>query len=403
MSSVVIAGNTSGSITLQAPAVSGSTVLTLPTTSATLITDSSGILNIGSGQLYKDASGNVGIGTSSPGAILHTFKTAAAAATVGAFIQNSDTTVGTEVRLGFAANTNTLSQDRYGWIGYVNTGGTNGGALTFATTAGGTPATERMRIDSSGNVGIGTSSPSGKTHIYTTAAVGAVNQASSALNIENTPGDPVLILTGAYGGIIASMTSAQAATPMRFFTGNTERMRIDSSGNLLVGTTAQVESSKLTIYGASSVAGSGLGFAASGVTNKYVISIDSAGGLTTRKDSADFWYLGRSGSANCVSSGGSWVNSSDERLKDNIETLPNALKNVLKLRGVSFIRKTTQQQEIGVIAQEVKGVYPEVVEDSGDMLGVNYGALTGVLIEAIKELKAIIDTQQEQINSLLGK
>ena len=66
MSAISVAGDTSGSVTLQAPAVAGSTVLTLPTTSATLITDSSGILNIGSGQLYKDASGNVGIGTSSP-------------------------------------------------------------------------------------------------------------------------------------------------------------------------------------------------------------------------------------------------------------------------------------------------------------------------------------------------
>jgi hypothetical protein len=102
--------------------------------------------------------GNVGIGTSSPGAILHTYKTSVAAATVGAFIQNSDNTVGTEVRLGFAANTNLLSQDRYGWIGYVNTGGANGGALTFATTPGGTTATERMRIEASGNVVLKTGS-----------------------------------------------------------------------------------------------------------------------------------------------------------------------------------------------------------------------------------------------------
>ena len=65
MSSIAIAGDTSGIITIQAPAVAGSTVLTLPTTSATLLTDSSGILNIGAGQIYKDASGNMGIGTSS--------------------------------------------------------------------------------------------------------------------------------------------------------------------------------------------------------------------------------------------------------------------------------------------------------------------------------------------------
>jgi hypothetical protein len=112
-----------------------------------------------------DSAGNVGIGTSSPGAVLHTLRTSTGAATVGAFLQNSDTTTGTEVRLAFAANTNVLSADRYGWIGYVNTGGTNGGALTFATTPGGTTATERMRIDGDGNVGIGTSSPGDKLEI----------------------------------------------------------------------------------------------------------------------------------------------------------------------------------------------------------------------------------------------
>jgi hypothetical protein len=66
VSKLVLNGDTSGSVTLDAPAVSGTTTLTLPTTSATLITDSSGVLNIGSGQLYKDASGNVGIGITAP-------------------------------------------------------------------------------------------------------------------------------------------------------------------------------------------------------------------------------------------------------------------------------------------------------------------------------------------------
>jgi hypothetical protein len=65
MSKLVLSGDTSGSVTLDAPAVSGTTTLTLPTTSATLITDSSGVLNIGSGQVYKDASGNVLVGTTS--------------------------------------------------------------------------------------------------------------------------------------------------------------------------------------------------------------------------------------------------------------------------------------------------------------------------------------------------
>jgi hypothetical protein len=71
MANLILNGSTSGSVTLSSPAVSGTTTLTLPTTSSTLLTDSSGVLNIGSGQVYKDASGNVGIGTTSPGALLH--------------------------------------------------------------------------------------------------------------------------------------------------------------------------------------------------------------------------------------------------------------------------------------------------------------------------------------------
>jgi len=153
MSSVVIAGNTSGSITLQAPAVSGSTVLTLPTTSATLITDSSGILNIGSGQVYKDASGNVGIGTSSPStwgkfAVVG----ASSGGQVVASIANTSGTANTQAVLSFDTTNNGFNV-RDSQIRATNSGG-NLTTLEFYTANATTPA-ERMRIDSSGNVGIG--------------------------------------------------------------------------------------------------------------------------------------------------------------------------------------------------------------------------------------------------------
>jgi len=169
MSSVVIAGDTSGSITLQAPAVSGSTVLTLPTTSATLITDSSGILNIGSGQLYKDASGNVGIGTSSPSSILNVKSSAP--------IFRLETT-GTVTSTGTAYN---VIRDSTGSDVFVNGFAGLANCYQFATTftngfmrfLTGNQA-EAVRIDSSGNVGIGTSSPitSSKLSIYAGATTG---------------------------------------------------------------------------------------------------------------------------------------------------------------------------------------------------------------------------------------
>ena len=77
---------------------------------------------------------------------------------------------------------------------------------------------------------------------------------------------------------------------------------------------------------------------------------------------------------------------SDERLKENIETIPNALETVKKLRGVSFAKKDSGIKGIGVIAQEIEKVLPEVVVDA-EYKSVSYGNIVGLLIEAIKELE----------------
>ena len=88
---------------------------------------------------------------------------------------------------------------------------------------------------------------------------------------------------------------------------------------------------------------------------------------------------------------------SDERLKDNIETIENGLDKVTQLRGVSYSKDN--KKSIGVIAQEVEKVLPEVVitgNTEDKFKSVDYGRLTAVLIEAIKE-------QQEQIETLTAK
>jgi hypothetical protein len=89
--------------------------------------------------------------------------------------------------------------------------------------------------------------------------------------------------------------------------------------------------------------------------------------------------------------------SSDERLKDNVEVIPNAVEKVKAIRGVSFTRndlEDTERRHVGVIAQEVEKVLPEVVtEDEKGMKSVAYANMVGLLIEAIKE-------QQEQIDTL---
>ena len=86
--------------------------------------------------------------------------------------------------------------------------------------------------------------------------------------------------------------------------------------------------------------------------------------------------------------------ASDERLKENIEVVPDALDKVEALRGVSFDWKRDGKSSAGVIAQEVMGVLPEAVKevqglnDNESHLTVNYHALTSILIESIKELSA---------------
>ena len=84
---------------------------------------------------------------------------------------------------------------------------------------------------------------------------------------------------------------------------------------------------------------------------------------------------------------------SDERLKENVQTIEGALDKVAQMRGVTYNYKSELndgQRGTGVIAQEIQQVMPEVVEE-GEYLSVAYGNLVGVLIEAVKELKAELE------------
>ncbi|SHG65223.1 tail fiber domain-containing protein [Pedobacter caeni] len=112
---------------------------------------------------------------------------------------------------------------------------------------------------------------------------------------------------------------------------------------------------------------------------------------------------------------GNLFTPSDRRLKDHIETLGNVLQKIDQIRGVSFEYKNKHKylsgSKIGVIAQELQKVYPEMVTQGKDgFLKVDYTQLTGMLIQAVKEqqkeieaLKIRMDRQQEQINHILEK
>ena len=106
----------------------------------------------------------------------------------------------------------------------------------------------------------------------------------------------------------------------------------------------------------------------------------------------------------------SFPTSSDKRLKKDVIQLTNVLEKIQKIRGVAFdwnetyeeLGRSTGHREIGVIAQEVEAVFPELVTSWGDKeyLGVDYGRLTAVLIEAVKELKAENDELKKRVEAL---
>ena len=112
----------------------------------------------GSERARMTSGGLFGINTTNPTARLQISSTSAGAATVAAFLLNESTTTNTEVRLAFAANANNdVATNRYSYISALNTSGSNGQALIFATNETGNSAVERMRISSNGLVGIGNS------------------------------------------------------------------------------------------------------------------------------------------------------------------------------------------------------------------------------------------------------
>ena len=98
---------------------------------------------------------------------------------------------------------------------------------------------------------------------------------------------------------------------------------------------------------------------------------------------------------------GSVISNSDVKLKTNITTIRNALDKVSRLRGVEFDYIKNGRRAIGVIAQEVEEVLPDLVIGD-DPKSVAYGNLTAVLIEAIKELREEVSSLKQEINTLKG-
>jgi hypothetical protein len=256
-----------------------------------------------------------------------------------------------------------------------------------------TGGTERVRVDASGNVGIGTSSPAQKLHVngsgtvYTRISNGTTATTGLDIGVTSTEGDSIVF--------------NRENTALRFGTNGTERARIDSSGNLLVGTTSTgSEIGRLTVKQGGDADSGGLRLIAPNSSNAWAVRTGSDNALY-------FGYNGTS-KANINSSTGAYSALSDARLKVNVTDSAKGLSVVTALRPVEYQMKddSTGANQIGLIAQEVLEILPEVVSVPATddyFYGMNYSGVVPVLIKAIQELNAKVDAQAAEIAALKGQ
>ncbi len=123
---------------------------------------------------------------------------------------------------------------------------------------------------------------------------------------------------------------------------------------------------------------------------------------SNKSDAFKVMFNGDATVSNDLTVSGDVVISSDARLKSNIVSLGSTLPKLLQIDGKSYEMKG--KQKIGVLAQEIKEVFPELVsKDDNEMLAVNYQGLVPVLINALKEQQSEIDELKEMVQSLVSK
>jgi len=276
----------------------------------------------------------------------------------------------------------------------ANTGIFFPAADTIAFAEGGA---EAVRIDSSGNVGIGTSSPLNFTN-YTTLTLN--NASAGGVYAINNNGTNVAQFSGD-GSAVALF--GLTAIPMTFSTNSTERARIDSSGNLLVGTTTSLAN------GATISGGAGPQLSLNTTTRFTQLNFYNTGSQKgfVSFDNTDTRLIIQNASAGVYLSSGatSWTSNSDERKKDIIEPIENATQKLSSLRTVIGKYKTDADgvRRSFLIAQDVLAVFPEAVDAANaEDLGVAYADLIPVLVKAIQEQQALITALTTRITALEG-
>lgn len=371
------------------------------------------------------SAGDVGIGTSSP-----TWKTTVVNGSTPRCLQLSQYATNNIDKYSFISAghyTSSTYTDGFALIGGVGSSGANavqiGGGIgetlassviQFYTAANNTTTvgTERMRIDSSGNVGIGTSSPTNKlTLVQAKSGSSAESYNLMRLSLSGTRAlnDTVGIRFGASGnstdiGAISCISGADDSLygtltfATRKYTTDSldEAMRIDNRGNLLVGTTSNANGGRLAVT-------------ATWPQTVQSLYCTNAGGHTAIAFLNGGTQVGR---IDTTSTATSYVTSSDYRLKENIAPMTGALSRVAALKPVTYAWKSNGKADEGFIAHELAEVCPSAVVGEKDAVdadgnpvyqGIDTSFLVATLTAAIQELKAINDAQAETITALTAR
>ena len=257
---------------------------------------------------------------------------------------------------------------------------------------------EVMRITSAGDVGIGTASPSTKLHVETSSTGDAFKVAKGGnYLIMGGSGSGTQYVKG-YEGVVAFGNAFAGATA--FLTGDTERMRIDSSGNLLVNTTSNSLSTKLFVSGS---IGSQQTYGPMYYSNEN--NTDNVG-----RGSFNFQRGGSTvGQIVTTNSTCAYNSVSDYRLKENIAPMIGALGKVAQLKPCTFTWKSNSFIGQGFIAHELQEVVPDCVAGEKDAVdaegkpvyqGVDTSFLVATLTAAIQEQQALITALTARITAL---
>ena len=257
---------------------------------------------------------------------------------------------------------------------------------------------------------IGAAPAAGSSNILTTGALDSGSITSGFGSIDNggsniTSGGLVKIDVDAdaddlTGDSATGRLTIGAGEDLNLYHGGTNSYIVNDTGDLIIDTAGDIQLDddgaeiKLldggTQFGTLFNTSSDFGIK-SNVNDKDLVFKGEDGGSTITALTLDMSEAGAATFNNNVTA------YSDERLKSNIETIESGLDKVEKLRGVTYTRD--EKDNIGVIAQEVEKVLPEIVLTADDMMGtksVDYSRITAVLIEAVKELSARVKELEDK-------